>query len=99
MIFVTSMEFSPSGRAVLSVSADSSARVTPIAPTRGGSLQKPVVFLVIFIILLAWFLGKYVFPDWHQGQSPETLLSGILSRLTSSSELNISGHDNNALTI
>ncbi|XP_024360191.1 SEC12-like protein 2 [Physcomitrium patens] len=95
MIFVTSMDFSPSGRAILSVSADSSARVTPVEPTNSGSRQGSLLLLVIFFLsMLVVVLGRDVLPDWHHDQSLAGVLSGFLARLTSSSKLNVTSHGN-----
>jgi WD40 repeat protein len=47
MIFVTSMEFSPNGRAILSVSADSSARVTAVEPVRRSSWQGSLLVVIV----------------------------------------------------
>lgn len=99
MIFVTSMEFSPSGRAILSVSADSSARVTPIEPRRSGSWQGSLLLLLIFILsTLLVIVGEDVFKKWHEGRSSESFLSGFFARLSSFSDLNTRGHDDARLS-
>ncbi|BBN16739.1 prolactin regulatory element-binding protein [Marchantia polymorpha subsp. ruderalis] len=55
MVFVTSMEFSPNSRALLSVSGDSSARVTAISePTKREGWR---IYMLMFLLLLLsyWF--------------------------------------------
>ncbi|KAG6543925.1 hypothetical protein Mapa_014765 [Marchantia paleacea] len=55
MVFVTSMEFSPNSRALLSVSGDSSARVTAISePTKWEGWR---IYMLMFLLLLLsyWF--------------------------------------------
>ncbi|KAL3682196.1 hypothetical protein R1sor_000218 [Riccia sorocarpa] len=58
MVFVTSMEFSPNGRALLSVSGDSSARITVIAERSKG--QGWGVYLLILLVLLVSYYWLFV---------------------------------------
>lgn len=95
MIFVTSMEFSPTGEALLSVSGDSSARITPVVPVRSGSWLGSVLLLLIFFLsIFLVILGNDVFTDWQQARSSGSTLSRIFARLTPSASVNISGRDN-----
>jgi prolactin regulatory element-binding protein len=98
MIFVTSMEFSAKGEALLSVSGDSSARVTPVSPVRSGSWQGSLLLLIIFFLSIFLVVrGNDVLKDWQQGQSSlGSAVSRIVARFNSSSSfnVNISGRDN-----
>lgn len=99
MIFVTSMDFSAKGEALLSVSGDSSARITPVSPVRSGSWQGSVLLLIIFFLSIFLVVrGNDVLKDWQQdGQSSlGSAVSRIVARFNSSSSfnVNISGRDN-----
>eukprot|EP00249_Psilotum_nudum_P015846 c25550_g2_i1 orf=80-1297(+) len=61
MIFVTSMEFSRDGRALLSVSGDSSARVTAIAERKCEAARILILIFLLLVILLTLFVAKSVF--------------------------------------
>ncbi|CAK9867480.1 unnamed protein product, partial [Sphagnum jensenii] len=52
MIFVTAMEFHPNGQALLTVSADYSARVTRIEPVGGNPWRGSVLLIVIFVLAM-----------------------------------------------
>lgn len=93
MIFVTSMEFSPSGRALLSASADSSARVTAVEAVRGGSWQGSLLLFVIFILaMLVVIVGDGLFPNSQHDQGRKNLLSTLLAHLNLSSHSNLTDH-------
>lgn len=76
MIFVTSMEFSPRGGAILSVSADSSARITTVATGRGGRGG-------LFYLLALLFLVFTILAIYCTNIPFDSVLSGILPRSTS----------------
>lgn len=66
MIFVTSMEFSRDCRALLSVSADSSARVTAIEEVKREAVRIPMLIFIFIVILLVLYMAKNVLWDGHQ---------------------------------
>lgn len=63
MIFVTSMEFSRDCRALLSVSADSSARVTPIREVKREAGRIPMLIFILCVILLVLYMAKNALWD------------------------------------
>lgn len=75
MVFVTAVEFSPDSRALLSVSGDSSARVTAVQPAKSFDdiMNEWALFfffcfflggvvLIVFFIFTMYTMGKYA-PD------------------------------------
>ncbi|KAH7289149.1 hypothetical protein KP509_31G060200 [Ceratopteris richardii] len=66
MIFVTSMEFSRDCRTLLSVSADSSARVTIIEEVQKEGLRTRILVFIIFVIILFLYMAKDVLWDQQQ---------------------------------
>eukprot|EP01018_Ginkgo_biloba_P036414 Gb_05819 [translate_table: standard] len=58
IIFVTSMEFSRDSRALVSVSGDSSARVTRIERQKHTAATLQILFLIMFLAILAFHLMK-----------------------------------------
>lgn len=94
MIFVTAMEFSPSGRALLSVSADYSARVTAVEAVQGEAWRGSLLLIVIFILsVLLVLLGNGLFTDSAHGQSPAAVLSEFFARFNLSSRANLTDHN------
>ncbi|KAL2611024.1 hypothetical protein R1flu_022716 [Riccia fluitans] len=81
MVFVTSMEFSPNGRALLSVSGDSSARITVIADLSKGEGWR--VYLLILLVLLVsyWFFIASKQGEGGKDIHLQTLISDALGRL------------------
>ncbi|CAM6098985.1 unnamed protein product [Calypogeia fissa] len=60
MVFVTSMEFSPNSRALLSVSGDSSARVTAVTESSklGGLPNSVLILLIVVLLSLLYILAS-----------------------------------------
>lgn len=79
MIFVTSMEFSRDCRALLSVSADSSARVTAIEEVKQEAGRVPMLIFILFVILLVLYMAKNV---WWGGRLESLGNSGSQSNST-----------------
>lgn len=66
MVFVTALQFSPDSSALLSVSGDSSARVTPV-PTTGTQLKIWQIYLLLAALFLLSILVAYIWylnSDW-----------------------------------
>jgi prolactin regulatory element-binding protein len=81
MIFVTAMEFDPNGQAVLTVSADYSARVTPIEPVGGDAWRGSVLLIVIFVLaMLVVIVGDGLLANSPQAASVSEFLARLKSR-------------------
>jgi prolactin regulatory element-binding protein len=81
MIFVTAMEFDPNGQAVLTVSADYSARVTPIEPVGGDAWRGSLLLIVIFVLaMLVVIVGDGLLANSPQATSVSEFLARLKSR-------------------
>ncbi|KAH7415148.1 hypothetical protein KP509_14G030100 [Ceratopteris richardii] len=74
MIFVTSMEFSRDCRALLSVSADSSARVTVIEEVQKEAMRLHMLIFILLVIIFVIYLAKDALWD-HQEETLRTMIS------------------------
>ncbi|MCO5551889.1 hypothetical protein L7F22_005395 [Adiantum nelumboides] len=74
MIFVTSMEFSRDCRALLSVSADSSARVTVIEEVKQEAVRFPMLVFILCVIILVLYMAKGALWDGQQ-ETLRTMIS------------------------
>jgi hypothetical protein len=67
IFFVTAMEFHPNGQALLTVSADYSARVTRIEPVGGNPWRGSLLLIVIFVLaMLVAIVGDGLLANFPQ---------------------------------